>query len=164
MPCIANLFGESVTPATKQIKLRSIETRYRMEVVRENAPDWVNIRFTTPRQIFEVFKNLQLETKEHFISLHLDGKNRIVCLDRVSVGSLNQSIVHPREVFKSACMSGAAAIILIHNHPTGDPTPSREDLDITRRLKECGDLLGIRILDHIIIGGTYLSMVEQGVL
>ncbi len=164
MPCIANLFGESVTPATKQIKLRSIETRYRMEVVRENAPDWVTTRFTSPSQIFEVFKGLQLETKEHFISLHLDGKNRIVCLDRVSVGSLNQSIVHPREVFKSACLSGAAAIILIHNHPTGDPVPSKEDLAITRRLKECGDLLGIKILDHIIVGETYLSMVEQGVL
>jgi len=164
MTYIANLFGESVTPATKQIKLRSIETRYRMEVVRENAPQWVTTRFTSPRQIFEIFKDLQLETKEHFITLHLDGKNRVVCLDRVSVGSLNQSIVHPREVFKSACMSGAAGIVMLHNHPTGDPTPSREDLDITRRLKECGELLGIRILDHIIIGETYLSMVEQGVL
>ena len=164
MTYIANLFGESVTPATKQIKLRSIETRYRMEVVRENAPQWVTTRFTSPRQIFEIFKDLQLETKEHFITLHLDGKNRVVCLDRVSVGSLNQSIVHPREVFKSACMSGAAGMVMLHNHPTGDPTPSREDLDITRRLKECGELLGIRILDHIIIGETYLSMVEQGVL
>ena len=164
MPYIANLFGESVTPATKQIKLRSIETRYRMEVVRENAPQWVTTRFTSPRQIFEIFKDLQLETKEHFITLHLDGKNRVVCLDRVSVGSLNQSIVHPREVFKSACMSGAAGIVMIHNHPTGDPVPSKEDLDITRRLKECGELLGIRILDHIIIDETYLSMVEQGVL
>lgn len=164
MPYIANLFGEPVTPATKKIKLRSIETRYRMEVVRENAPEWVTTRFTSPKQIFEMFKDLQMETKEHFITLHLDGKNRVVCLDRVSVGSMNQSIVHPREVFKSACMSGAAAIILIHNHPTGDPVPSSEDLSITRRLKECGDLFGIRVLDHIIIGETYLSMVEQGTL
>lgn len=164
MPYIADLFGEPVTPATKKIKLRSIETRYRMEVVRENAPDWVTTRFTSPKQIFEMFKGLQVETKEHFITLHLDGKNRVVCLDRVSVGSLNQSIVHPREVFKSACMSGAAAILLIHNHPTGDPAPSKEDIAITNRLKECGDLLNIHVLDHIIIGETYLSMVEQGIL
>lgn len=164
MPYIANLFGEPVTPATKKISLRSIETRYRKEVVREDAPEWVTTRFTSPKQIFEMFKDLHMETKEHFITLHLDGKNRIVCLDRVSIGSLNQSIVHPREVFKSACMSGAAAILLIHNHPTGDPTPSKEDIAITNRLKEGGDLLGIRILDHIIIGETYLSMVEQGIL
>ncbi len=164
MPYIANLFGEPASPATKKITLRSIETRYRKEVVREDAPEWVTTRFTSPKQIFEMFKDLQMETKEHFITLHLDGKNRVVCLDRVSVGSLNQSIVHPREVFKSACMSGAAAILLIHNHPTGDPTPSNEDIAITNRLKEGGDLLGIRVLDHIIIGETYLSMVGQGIL
>lgn len=164
MPYIANLFGEPVTPATKKITLRSIETRYRKEVVREDAPEWVTTRFTSPKQIFEMFKDLQRETKEHFITLHLDGKNRVVCLDRVSTGILNQSLVHPREVFKPACMSGAAAIILIHNHPTGDPAPSNEDIEITRRLKDCGRLLGINVLDHIIIGDNYLSMVEQGTL
>ena len=111
-----------------------------------------------------MFHDLRMEAKEHFIALHMDGKNRISCLDRISVGSLNQSIVHPREVFKTACLSSAAAILLIHNHPTGDPTPSREDMEITRRLKESGDLLGIKILDHIIIGDSYLSFVEQGYL
>lgn len=79
--------------------------------------------------------------------------------------SLNQSIVHPREVFSPAVRESAAAIILVHNHPTGDPTPSREDIDITRRLKEAGELMGVRILDHIIIGdGTFLSFVAQGML
>ena len=105
------------------------------------------------------------ETKEVFICLHLDGKNRIKCIDLVSIGSLNQSIVHPREVFKTACLSNAAAIILIHQHPTGDPSPSSEDIAITRRLKECGDLMGIKILDQIIVGdGEYLSFVERGLL
>jgi DNA repair protein RadC len=100
-----------------------------------------------------------------FLALHLDGKNRIVCLDQVSVGSLNQSIVHPREVFKSACLSNAAALLLIHQHPTGDATPSQEDIAITRRLKEAGELMGIRVLDHIIVGdGEYLSFVERGLL
>jgi DNA repair protein RadC len=86
-------------------------------------------------------------------------------MDLVSIGPLNQSIVHPREVFKTACLSNAAAIILIHQHPTGDPSPSQEDLSITRRLKEAGEIMGIKVLDHIIIGdGQYLSFVERGLL
>ena len=159
-----NLFGEEVLPETKRIFIRKVEARYRREVVREDAPAWVTTRFTSPAQVFEIFHDLRLSPKEHFIVLHLDGKNRIACYDPVSVGSLNQSIVHPREVFANAVRSSAAAILLLHNHPTGDPTPSREDLEITRRLKEAGDLLGIRVLDHIIIGDRYLSFTEQGLI
>lgn len=163
-PYPRNLFGEEIPPETKKITILSIEARYRKEVVREDAPAWVSMRFTSPKQVFEMFYDLRLEAKEHFIALHLDGKNRIACFDRVSVGSLNQSIVVPRELFKTACISSAAAILILHNHPTGDPTPSREDLDITRRIKEAGELLGIKLLDHIIIGDSYLSFVEQGYL
>ncbi len=158
------LFGEELTPATRTVTLLAIEARYRREVVREDAPAWVSKRFVSAQDVFEIFRDLRLEAKEHFVALHLDGKNRIICLDRVSVGSLNQSIVHPRELFKTACLSSAAAIILIHNHPTGDPTPSREDLSITRRLKEAGDILGIKVLDHIIIGDGFHSFVENGLL
>ena len=96
--------------------------------------------------------------------MHLDGKNRISCFDRVSVGSLNQSIVQMRELFKTACLSSAAAILVVHNHPSGDPSPSSEDLSITRRIKEAGDLLGIKLLDHIIIGESYISFVERGLI
>ena len=79
--------------------------------------------------------------------------------------SVNQSIVHPREVFKTSLLSNAAALILIHQHPTGDPTPSSEDISITRRLKEAGEIMGIKVLDHIIVGdGEYLSFVERGLL
>ena len=86
-------------------------------------------------------------------------------MDLVSIGSLNQSIVHPREVFKTALLSSAAAIILVHQHPTGDPTPSSEDLSITRRLKEAGEIMGIKVLDHIIVGDRqYQSFVESGLL
>lgn len=161
------LFQEYGTDCqTKTLRMRVIKPVYSREVIREDMPLYLATeRFTSPLQIFEMFKDLVLETKEHFLCLHLDGKNRIVCLDRVSVGSLNQSIVHPREVFKSACIISAAGIILVHNHPTGDPNPSPEDITITRRLKEAGELIGIPILDHIIIGdGQYVSFVERGLL
>lgn len=123
-------------------------------------------RFTSPLQIFNHFHyRFRDRKKEYFLILLLDGKNRIIREEQVSEGSLNQSIVHPREVFKPAVKESAAAVILIHNHPSGDPSPSREDREITRRLKEGGDLLGIRVLDHIIIGdNSYLSFVEQGLL
>ena len=159
-----HLFGEPDI-ITKKIFLQTIEPKVKREIVREDAPAWVTTRFTAPRTIFEMFKGLINETKELFITLHLDGKNRILCMETVSVGSLNQSIVHPREVFKTALLSNAAALLLIHNHPTGDPSPSNEDRNITQRLCECGDLMGIKVLDHIIIGDNdYLSFVEKGLM
>jgi len=97
--------------------------------------------------------------------LLLDGKNRIIRRVQISEGSLNQSIVHPREVFAPAVKESAAAIILVHNHPTGDPAPSAEDIAITRRLKESGEIMGIKVLDHIIVGdGDYVSFVERGLV
>jgi DNA repair protein RadC len=123
-------------------------------------------RFTAPSQIFNHFHyRFRDKRREYFVTLLLDGKNRIIREEQVSEGSLNQSIVHPREVFSPAVKESAAAVILIHNHPSGDPAPSREDRDITRRLKEAGDIMGIRVLDHIIIGdGAYFSFVEMGLL
>lgn len=168
MPTIETLFGpmEIAEPKPRQIKFRQIRAIYETLTVQEGAGSYLSpkIRYTSPTQIFDTFGFLQDETKEYFIALHLDGKNRIICVDIVSTGSLNQSIVHPRETFKTALLSSAAAIILMHNHPTGDPTPSSEDLEVTRRLREAGDLLGIKVLDHIIIGSTYYSFVERGVL
>ncbi|MCE1226333.1 MAG: DNA repair protein RadC [Geobacteraceae bacterium] len=123
-------------------------------------------RFTSPAQVFEFFHHeLRDNRKELFLILLLDGKNRITRKVQVSEGSLNQSIVHPREVFAPAVRESAAAVIFIHNHPSGDPAPSREDREITRRLKEAGDILGTKVLDHIIIGdGSYYSFVESGLL
>jgi DNA repair protein RadC len=123
-------------------------------------------RFSSSVQVFEHYRyRFRDQKKEHVLSLLLDGKNRVIREERVSEGSLNQSIVHPREVFNPAVRESAAAIIIVHNHPTGDPSPSREDLEITRRLKEAGDLLGIRLLDHIIIGdGTFFSFADKSQL
>jgi DNA repair protein RadC len=123
-------------------------------------------RFTTPRQVFDYFHyEFRDSRKEYFLILLLDGKNRIIRRVQISEGSLNQSIVHPREVFSPAVKETAAAIILVHNHPTGDPSPSSEDIAITRRLKEAGEIMGIKVLDHIIVGdGEYVSFVERGLL
>lgn len=151
---------------TKTFRIKVIKPVFSREVIREELPEYIDTkRFTSPQQVFEMFRDLILETKEHFLCLHLDGKNRIICLDRVAVGSLNQCVVHVREVMKSALLSSAAAIILVHNHPSGDPAPSGEDLAITKRLKETGDLIGIPVLDHIIVGdGQYLSFAEKGLM
>lgn len=160
------LFGSNVT-APQKIQLRQIKAIYETLYVSEEVTNYLKTgtRFTAPSQVYETFSFLMQETKEMFICLHLDGRNRIICCDLVSIGSLNQSIVHPREVFKTAFLSNAAALILIHQHPTGDPSPSSEDIAITRRLKEAGEICGLKVLDHIIIGdGEYLSFVERGLL
>lgn len=158
---ISTMIGTDSRIAFKQIKAVYETVAVNEEVTAYLKPE---TRYTSPEQIYHAFSFLMQETKEYFLSLHLDGKNRILCVDIVSIGSLNQSIVHPREVFKTALVSSAAAIILIHQHPSGDPKPSSEDICITRRLKESGELLGIKVLDHIIIGTDYLSMLEAGLM
>jgi DNA repair protein RadC len=164
---IDTLFGtEEITGKPRTIRFKQIKAVYETLIIKEDIAAYLKTgtRFTAPQQVADTFQFLMKETKEMFITLHLDGKNRIICMDLVSIGSLNQSIVHPREVFKTALLSNAAAVLLIHQHPTGDPSPSSEDIAITRRLKEAGDLLGIKVLDHIIIGDGYLSFVERGLL
>lgn len=103
--------------------------------------------------------------KEYFKAVFLDTKNQVLQIKDISIGSLNASIVHPRELFKGAIKTSSAAIILAHNHPSGDPTPSPEDLEITKRLWEAGQILGIKILDHIIIGDNkYVSLKERNII
>ncbi len=94
---------------------------------------------------------LRREQREHFIVLLLNARHEVTGRETVSVGSLNASIVHPREVFRPAVVSSAAAVLLVHNHPSGDPEPSEEDLSITKRLVQAGEILGISVLDHVIL-------------
>jgi DNA repair protein RadC len=102
--------------------------------------------------------------REHFKAALLNTKNQVLRIVTVSIGSLNASIVHPREILKPAISASAASIILVHNHPTGDPAPSKEDVEFTRRFAKCGELIGIQLLDHVIIGsGRYQSLKEAGV-
>lgn len=124
-------------------------------------------RGTPLRTSAEVYRHcgerLAALRKEQFHVILLDGKNRPLKDVRVSEGTLTASLVHPREVFVPVIEESAAAIILVHNHPSGDPTPSAEDVAITRRLREVGELMGVRVLDHVIIGdGRYVSFSDEG--
>ncbi len=118
----------------------------------------------SPRDVFELVRGIvQDADREYFLAITLDTKNRVTGVNVVSIGDLNSSLVHPREVFKLAILASAAAIIVAHNHPSGDATFSAEDKEVTRRLTEAGKILGIEVLDHIVIGdGTWASMKEQG--
>jgi DNA repair protein RadC len=121
-------------------------------------------KICSPKDVYTLmYPKMREQKKEKFITLCLDTKNQILKEEVISVGSLNASIVHPREVFKSALMESSASVIMIHNHPSGDPSPSREDIMVTEKLVEGGKLLGIDVLDHIIIGdGRYVSLKDEG--
>lgn len=107
----------------------------------------------------------QLLAHEEFVVILVDTKNRVISKRTIFRGSLNASIVHPREVFKYAIRHSAAALLVAHNHPSGDPTPSREDIDATRRLVEAGKIIGIEVLDHVVFGdGRTISMKEKGLV
>lgn len=112
-----------------------------------------------------VMEEMRFFDREYFRVLYLDRKGALLVMEDVSVGSLHSSIVHPREVFKTAVKRSAASIILVHNHPSGDPSPSKEDIQTSNRLIQAGSILGIEVLDHIIIGdGRYCSMKEKGII
>ena len=119
-----------------------------------------------PEQVFEVVKNFLGEVdREYLIVIVLDVKNKINSISVASVGTLNSSIVHPREVFKTAILANGASIILAHNHPSGDTSPSKDDINITTRIKECGVLMGIEPLDHVILGDEkFISLKNEGII
>ena len=103
--------------------------------------------------------------KEHFLLLAMNNKNRVNGFKVVSTGSLTASLVHPREVWRAALHLCAAAVVFVHNHPSGDPAPSQEDIELTRRLKETADVLGIRVLDHVVLGNErFFSFSDRGML
>lgn len=112
-----------------------------------------------------VMNDMRFLSQEHFVCLYLNTKNQVLHKKTVFIGSLNASIVHPREVFKEALRRSAASVICLHNHPSGDPQPSREDIEVTKRLVESGKIIGIEVLDHLIIGeNKFVSLKEKGYL
>ena len=119
---------------------------------------------SAPEDVFNELKaKARGKKKEYFWAVLLDTRNKIIKSIEISVGSLDSSIVHPRELFKEAVSASASSIIVAHNHPSGNPQASKEDITLTRRLKECGDIIGIEIVDHIILGDErFLSMKREG--
>ncbi len=126
----------------------------------------VKERILSPKDVYSfIGQDMKHLKKEIFRVVFLDTKNKIIDYEDISMGSLNSSIVHPREVFNRAIKKSAAGVILMHNHPSGNPSPSNEDISITKRLVKAGDLLGINVLDHVIIGlGKYCSMKEDNLM
>ena len=121
---------------------------------------------SSSRDVFALLADeMRLQEKECFKALYLDIKNHVKKVETISVGTLSASLVHPREVFKSAVRDNCAAVIIVHNHPTGDPSPSTHDMETTQRIKAAGKVLGIELLDHVIIGeGRYFSYKDKDLL
>ncbi|MEG0371264.1 MAG: DNA repair protein RadC [Clostridium sp.] len=140
----------------------SIELGRRMRSFRTDE----KIVITSPKNAADLLiEDMRYLKKEHFRVMFLNTKNQVIDVSDLSIGTLNSSIVHPREVFYDAIKKVANSIVICHNHPSGDPTPSKEDINVTSRLREVGKLIGIELLDHIIIGdGVYVSLKEKGLI
>ena len=120
-------------------------------------------KLSSPKDVFEYLRILlKGEKKERFLALYLDSKNRCIGQETISIGILDSSHAHPREIFQGAIAAGAKSVIVAHNHPSGDPTPSKEDAEVTQRLRQAGKILGIELLDHIVVGDKdCVSMREE---
>jgi DNA repair protein RadC len=130
-------------------------------LLKEKTP----LKALSPQDIFDSMKDIRGLKKEHFIAIYLDTKNQEITREIISIGTLNASLVHPREVFEPAIRHLASSIILVHNHPSGDPTPSEEDMVTTKRFVEAGSILGISIFDHMIVTeNKYISLRKEEVI
>ncbi|TDA67703.1 MAG: DNA repair protein RadC [Clostridia bacterium] len=159
------LFEKAGSYAQTKEKVYRVQV-VRLQMVREASLATYVRTIGTPADVADLVRPLlEGADREHFLVLCLDTKNRVSAIHTVSVGTLNSSPVHPREVFKAAILANAASVILAHNHPSGDPEPSRDDREVTARLVECGKILGIGLLDHVVLGeGRFYSLKEAGLL
>lgn len=132
------------------------------ELHRPKEPEFIR----QPKDVYDLVSvDLRYLQQEHFICIFLNTKNRVISKETLAIGTLNATIVHPREVFKSALRHSSASIICVHNHPSEDSTPSPEDIELTKRLIVAGEMIGIGVLDHVVIGGdSFFSMREQDVI
>ncbi len=136
--------------------------KYTVTLVHEGTHEYFGTALNNSEKVANIAREiLNNQPKEQFWIFLLDTKNKIIGMTMISQGTLNSSLVHPREVYQPAILANASAIIAVHNHPSGDTTPSREDLGVTSRLIKAGDILGIKLLDHVIIGDGYVSLRER---
>ncbi len=155
-----NMHGIGEAKAAQLMALGELSKRFK------SFKDGNEYKIGRPTDVAElVMEEMRNFKQEHLKVIMLNTKNVVMFIKDVSVGSLNSSIVHPREVFCDAIRKNSASIIICHNHPSGDPSPSNEDINVTNRLKECGKILGIELLDHLIIGNRkYISLKEKGIV
>ena len=143
--------------------LREIEVRFKKTKVKKDAP--VGEPVTDPKQLYELFKDLQNETKEKVIAVSLDVKQKIICFEVVAIGNVQAVYVRPADVLRTPILVNAVGFVVLHNHPSGDPTPSEEDKKLTKDLKIHTDAIGIAFCDHVIIGeNRYFSFSSEGLL
>ena len=152
----------------KRVDIVSIRLK-EMELVREKSilysslSDYSTRAITSPEDAYSLVENIfEGQDRELFVAAYLNTKNEPTAISIISIGSLNSSIVHPREIYKPAILANANSCIVYHNHPSGNPLPSQEDINITKRLKEASEIIGIKLLDHLIIGDWNVSMKERG--
>jgi len=142
--------------------LREIEIKFKNKKVAKKTLD---TPVYCPEIVVELFRGLQNETKEKLIAVNLDAKNKIICFEVVAIGSVSTIFARPIEVFRTAILVNACSIVLVHNHPSGEPRPSGDDITFTKRIKRISDDLGLRFCDHIIIGfNTYYSFANEGLI
>jgi DNA repair protein RadC len=162
---VGNSKGELSNPNSAHFKNRGRKKEERMEkvscvklkIIKEGSSAEMSV--SSCYDVYRIMKFVEKKDRENFYAVHLDTKNRVLAIECISIGTLQHSLMHPREIFKGAILNNSAAIILVHNHPSGDPSPSPEDLQITERLSRAGDLLGINVYDHMVIGnGNYRSI------
>ena len=157
---IASIHGVGLAKAATIVAAvelgRRLSTRAAQKLEKIEGPEDV-ARYASPL--------LRFEQKEHFLVMLLDVRNRVLAMPTISIGSLTASVAHPREIFREAIRYSAANMILIHNHPSGDPTPSREDIQITKQMMKAGEIMGIPVLDHVVVAGdNFLSLKEANCL
>ena len=156
---LKNIRGVGSTKAV-QI-LAAIELGRRLFKEKQEKEVFIN----SPEEVVKEVEHIKENKKENFICLYLDARNKLIYKETVSIGTLNANLVHPREVFEPAVRNLAAQIIVVHNHPSGDPEPSEDDLEITKRLMESGKILGIELIDHLIITKErFFSFKEKGLI
>ena len=156
---LMELKGVKEAKATQILAMCELYKRFKVSVLTQ-------IKISKPSDVAKlVLDELRMLRQEVLILINLDTKNKVISKKEIFKGGLNSSLVHPREIFKEAVKDSAASIIICHNHPSGDPTPSRDDINITTRLKECGKMMGIELLDHLIIGDNrFISLKEKDIL
>ncbi|QDX93085.1 DNA repair protein RadC [Brevibacterium sp. JNUCC-42] len=163
---LATASHEELTDISGIGPVKAVEIQAALELGRRSALKVRDIRISIrlPRDVAEyMMPEMAGLVQEHFVCLFLNTKNQVIGKKTVFVGSLDSSIVHPRDIYREAIKRSSASIICLHNHPSGDPAPSKEDINVTKILLQAGDLVGIPLLDHVIIGdGRYVSLKEQG--